>query len=85
MYQASTVLQLGTALNVPTVKKTPTSDAIVDIQRFSIHDGPGIRTTVFFKGCSLRCFWMFSVKHDWRVPTQSFASERVIFPPEGKT
>jgi pyruvate formate lyase activating enzyme len=30
---------------------------IFNIQRFSIHDGPGIRTTVFFKGCSLRCFW----------------------------
>lgn len=30
---------------------------ITDIQHFSIHDGPGIRTTVFFKGCNLRCFW----------------------------
>ncbi len=30
---------------------------IFDIQRFSVHDGPGIRTTVFFKGCSLRCDW----------------------------
>jgi pyruvate formate lyase activating enzyme len=30
---------------------------IFNIQRYSIHDGPGIRTTVFFKGCSLRCFW----------------------------
>jgi pyruvate formate lyase activating enzyme len=30
---------------------------IFNIQRFSIHDGPGIRTTVFFKGCTLRCFW----------------------------
>jgi pyruvate formate lyase activating enzyme len=30
---------------------------ITEIQRFSIHDGPGIRTTVFFKGCNLRCFW----------------------------
>ena len=30
---------------------------IADIQRFSIHDGPGIRTTVFFKGCPLRCAW----------------------------
>src|SRR5664279_2134236 len=30
---------------------------ISDIQRFSIHDGPGIRTTVFLKGCNLRCYW----------------------------
>lgn len=30
---------------------------ITDIQRFCIHDGPGIRTTVFFKGCPLRCKW----------------------------
>ncbi|MCP3954406.1 MAG: glycyl-radical enzyme activating protein, partial [Desulfobacterales bacterium] len=30
---------------------------IFDVQRFSLHDGPGIRTTVFFKGCPLRCAW----------------------------
>lgn len=30
---------------------------IFNIQRFSIHDGPGIRTNVFFKGCPLRCAW----------------------------
>ena len=30
---------------------------IFDIQRFSVHDGPGIRTTVFFKGCPLKCIW----------------------------
>ncbi len=30
---------------------------VFDIQRFSIHDGPGIRTTVFLQGCNLKCFW----------------------------
>ncbi len=30
---------------------------VTDIQHFSIHDGPGIRTTVFLKGCNQRCFW----------------------------
>lgn len=30
---------------------------VTDIQHFSLHDGPGIRTTVFLKGCSLKCPW----------------------------
>ena len=39
-------------------KNVDTNKVIVtNIQRFSLHDGPGIRTTVFLKGCSLRCPW----------------------------
>lgn len=34
-----------------------TQGRIFDIQRFSVHDGPGIRTIVFLKGCALRCRW----------------------------
>lgn len=30
---------------------------VFDIQKFSLHDGPGIRTTVFLKGCQMRCVW----------------------------
>lgn len=30
---------------------------IYDIKRFAVHDGPGIRTTIFFKGCPLGCWW----------------------------
>lgn len=30
---------------------------VFDIQRFSVHDGPGVRTTVFMKGCPLQCLW----------------------------
>ena len=35
-----------------------TSKALVfDIKRFAVHDGDGIRTTIFFKGCPLHCIW----------------------------
>jgi len=34
-----------------------TSGFIFDIKKYSINDGPGIRTTIFFKGCPLKCWW----------------------------
>lgn len=34
-----------------------TKALIFNMQKFSIHDGPGIRTTIFFKGCPLKCLW----------------------------
>ena len=39
------------------VAEPATSGRVFDVQRFSLHDGPGIRTVVFLKGCPLRCAW----------------------------
>ena len=41
---------------------------ILRIARFAIHDGPGIRTTVFLKGCPLRCAWCHSPESQRRAP-----------------
>ena len=48
---------------------------IFDIQRFSVHDGPGIRTLVFFKGCPLACLWCSNPE------SQRFGAE-LLFDPE---
>ena len=39
------------------MKNTAKTATIFEIKRFAVHDGDGIRTTVFFKGCPLRCVW----------------------------
>jgi pyruvate formate lyase activating enzyme len=51
---------------------------VFDIQRFSIHDGPGIRTTVFLKGCSLQCFWCHNPEGIRRQPEIQFEPEKCI-------
>jgi pyruvate formate lyase activating enzyme len=53
----SNLIEVHDAL-VPTQKSPEDTEAIVfNIQRFSIQDGPGVRTTVFLKGCPLHCAW----------------------------
>lgn len=39
------------------LRKVNSTVLVTNIQRFSLHDGPGIRTTVFLKGCGLHCPW----------------------------
>ena len=51
---------------------------IFDIQRFSVHDGPGIRTTVFMKGCSLRCGWCHNPEGLRKEPQVQFFREHCI-------
>ncbi len=52
-----------------------TTGLVFDIKRFSIHDGPGIRTTVFLKGCPLSCRWCHN-------PEGQTARQELILRPE---
>jgi pyruvate formate lyase activating enzyme len=51
---------------------------IFDIQRFSTHDGPGIRTTVFLKGCPLQCLWCHNPEGLSPDRQLSFSPEKCI-------
>ncbi len=51
---------------------------VFDIQRFSIHDGPGIRTTVFLKGCPLHCHWCHNPEGVSAEPLLSLVDARCL-------
>jgi pyruvate formate lyase activating enzyme len=51
---------------------------IFDIKKFSLHDGPGIRTTVFFKGCDMRCRWCHNPESHRPEPELIFRPDRCI-------
>lgn len=51
---------------------------ITDIERASIHDGPGIRTVIFFKGCPLNCVWCHNPECIKSEPQEMFYPEKCI-------
>jgi pyruvate formate lyase activating enzyme len=56
----------------------PLTGRIYDIQGFSVQDGPGIRTTVFLKGCPLRCPWCHSPESQEFYPQLSWIALRCL-------
>ncbi|MFA7620800.1 MAG: glycyl-radical enzyme activating protein [Aminobacteriaceae bacterium] len=54
------------------------SGCIFDVKRYSIHDGPGIRTTFFFKGCPLSCWWCHNPEGISPLPAPSYHPNRCI-------
>ena len=51
---------------------------VFNIQRFSIHDGPGIRTTVFLQGCAMGCFWCHNPEGRGAGPQLLYNPDRCI-------
>lgn len=51
---------------------------ITDIQRFCMHDGNGVRTTVFFKGCPLRCAWCHNPETQNAAPQLMYYASKCI-------
>jgi pyruvate formate lyase activating enzyme len=58
--------------------RQPDTAVVFDVQRFSIHDGPGIRTVIFFKGCSLACLWCHNPEAIRAVPELAYFEERCL-------
>ncbi len=54
------------------------SGLIFDIKRYAINDGPGIRVTVFFKGCPLRCVWCHNPESVSKKPQKLYTPEKCI-------
>lgn len=55
-----------------------TKGRIFDIKRFAVHDGSGIRTTVFFKGCPLKCLWCHNPEGIGFQPQLAFYSNKCV-------
>jgi pyruvate formate lyase activating enzyme len=60
------------------IKENNLLGLIFSIERFAIHDGPGIRTLVFFKGCPLRCMWCDNPESQLARPEIAYYTSKCV-------
>jgi pyruvate formate lyase activating enzyme len=63
---------------LPELNRPSKNGIVFNIQRYSLHDGPGIRTVVFLKGCPLRCQWCCNPESFVLIPQISFSGSKCI-------
>ncbi len=59
----------------PRIAEPGVTGLVFDIKRYALHDGPGIRTTVFLKGCALRCWWCHNPES--QLPHQELSTKQL--------
>ena len=70
--------QPGVCREAANASSAEPSGLLFDIMRYSLHDGPGIRTTVFFKGCPLSCWWCHNPEGQSPKPNLMFFENRCM-------
>lgn len=55
---------------------------VTNIQKYTIHDGPGIRTEIFFKGCNMRCIWCSNPESLSALPQLGVYPAKCLWPPK---
>ena len=70
--------QLGVCQEAVCAAAAEPAGFLFDIMRFAVHDGPGIRTAVFFKGCPLSCWWCHNPEGQSPQPNLMFFENRCL-------
>ncbi len=75
---ADTISPLQTLTRAERERLERVEGVVFDVQRYSVHDGPGLRTNVFLKGCPLRCQWCANPESQNSQPEPALSTDKCI-------